>query len=322
MQEEFNNKIIKIKKLHKKDIIKIELIFRNYQNANIYIIVYYNKHDKCYYLSWYDLMYFSYNDITKYVSREYIPTEEVEQILEIFNNISLPVLKIGNEILNEELIIKCDNEIILGSYLPKDNPNLEVFIHNIFGILPGRLVYLRNKLFAYINNTNNSYEIYEPKKFDIFKSDLNILTNKDINNLEDIMFLEKINNSYYAVIAGKVAHAVIIDYDEKEGIARFFTTADFDYYYDYVALVIKGIRNNINKKFYKIRLKKEVDLEIEKYLADNFLLSLGIIDKYIYILSNNGVIYKDYVRDDLGEYKYEVLEDDIENTLTKTMREL
>lgn len=325
---EVETKIKSIKKCFKKTKLFLEIYLLNYETFNIYIRIDYIKKLKVYKLSWFNLEVLNTNKIERYMGSEYINSGTINHIMSI--------LETKENNYHEE---KNNNNVILNTYfgkgyhyqfnrfIPKELSFLSEIFIIIFNNLPKKLGDFLYELHAEIMNTKSRYEYQDAFIFDLYKDDLNKVFNKKIierGNIyykeKKIEFLEQYEDKFYAVVKGTEKYLVVIKYDEKIKEVRLYCTCPCEFFCKHLYAVIKAIRENKFRKFYKVLyINKEINL-IENATNNKYLLCSGIEDDYLEIINKYGEIELVPILGDNDNINFKVLEDDDNNTLTKEIK--
>ena len=92
----------------------------------------------------------------------------------------------------------------------------------------------------------------------------------------NLSFLEKVNGKYYAIIEN---HLLIIEYNDSSKILNIFCDNKDLVYSSYTYQVLKAIKENNEKPFFKVKIIEEN----EKY---NYLC-LGVEKQKLLVIKNN-----------------------------------
>ena len=324
-----NDKLLnKIKKEYKNTEVLLDIVINNYHNTDIYIRLDYYKKSKVYKLSWVDLRSIS-NDINSVISYEYIPPLAIEHLKKLITNVEIKDYKNPKEEVNLVTINSYlkDNSFNLSfnRYIPKElAPLFNIFVV-IFDNLPRKLNGLLQEMGAIIVGKPNGYE--ETFKFDLFEGDIDKAFTEDISrkgkdyyDLGRVLFLEKVGDSYIAVVGGKALYVVIIKYNESTKETKIYCSCPCTFRCKHVYAVILAIRNNKFRKFFKITHKND-DMELlDRVMNFNFLLTIGIDDQNNnYLVIEDGLLKLLPVVNPQGKSEWLVLEDDENNTLTNRL---
>lgn len=323
----YQSKINKIRKYFKKDKLYLELILLNYFNYNMYIAIYYNNEHKSYKLSWFDLDKLVIKDINKYISYEYIPDYIISGFNKTLDNHDLtnitgdnPNNKIIFNITNKGKIIKLE----FNNYLPIRYNHLASIIITLFDYLPSMLKVFLNVLMAEYTGESYKYDYKMEFDFDLFNDDLNsIFFNKIIKRGEDyysndkVIYLEKIDDRYFAVVEGSENYLIIIKYIEENKKLRVYCSCPCEFYCKHIYAVILAIRDNLVKRFYKVYYNYPKKNLLEVAMNKNYKLCLGIVEQNLSIVSDDGDIELVPIVDENNECQWKVLEDTEDERLTK-----
>ena len=289
------------KKIKFKTIIELELV--DYDKNNLYIVLgYLNKKDicKCY---WINLNLVNKNNYLSYLNTQIVDNNLEQYLNELFNQdniIQKYVIDNNSELVNLNIYLNSKNyNYIFYKYLPL---SLE-FLVDIFKIIFAYLPYLYHpfnmKILSLYYDTNWLYEYKKTFDFDLFNDNIDDLFEERIIerglkyfNDNKIEFLEKIDSRYFAIVNGTNSNRynVIIDYDENEKKLQVFCNCPCKFYCKHIYAVLVAIRNNINKRFYKIMYRDDnMDL-YDKIVNFKYLLCIKIIEDNFEIINKYGEI--------------------------------
>lgn len=302
----------------KKESPLIELIIKNYHNANFYISLLYNSNIQKFKVLYIPLDVVDNSKIEEYCCYQFIEVKSVEYILEQINE-ALP--KYQDEVSRNQQNTNINNFLIQVNiynhqkkydfyttrYLPKDWKFLFETIVVLFEHTPNIMGELAIEILSVIMNTNENieYQLSIPKSLE----DDSILSYFETSsrNLE-VSFLEKVNGKYYAVVSN---HLIIIEESYKTEINIFCDKEEL-VRSEYVYIVIKAIKKGIEKRFYKIHLTDTKRNKNYNYLC------LGIEKNKLKLIEKNKL--KLISLSNLKNKKINILEDhnhDLEKALLK-----
>ena len=183
---------------------------------------------------------------------------------------------------------------------------------------------------ALITGQKNRFEYREGLDFDLFKDKLEnvfeyqiIERGKEYYKEGRVLFLEKIDERYFAVVGGKELYVVIIKYDSENNKTYVYCSCPCDYVCKHICAVILSIRDNKFRKFYKItRVNDDMPL-MERLMNFNFMITIGIDDQGVnYLVIEDGQIKILPVLNKDGISAWKVLEDDSKNSLSKRLKDI
>ena len=185
------------------------------------------------------------------------------------------------------------------------------------------------ELHAEIMDTKSRYEYQDALLFDLYEEDLGkIFHNKIIERgkkyykEEKVKFLEKIDDKYYSVVTGTEKYLTVIKYDEETKKMLVYCTCPCEFFCKHIYAVIRAIRDNKLKKFYKvIYINKEANL-LENITNSKYLLCSGVEDDYLEIINKYGEIELVPILDNENRLNFKILEDDEKNTLEKEIKKV
>lgn len=325
-----------IRKTYKKDTLFFELSMINYEQNNFYIALNYMRKLKSYRLSWFDLKDIEDKNVEKYMSCIYIGDEVIERIKEDFAKYTINS-NYQDENSNDEYQvvfkanIKTKNDkninISFKKYLPESLSSLVSIFVFMFRSMPKMYEPLLYELLAKIYNNTERYEYKKEFKFNLFEGDIDKLFSypivqrgKQYYEQNKIIFLEKIDDRYFAVVEGTEKYLTIVKYKENENIMQLFCSCPCDFYCKHMYAVIKAIRNHESKRFYKIMYRNPDENLMQRIMEFDYFLCLGVIEQNFEIINNYGEFELVPILDKNGKYNWEVLEDSEDEELTKEIK--
>ena len=327
---ELDKKIKIINKYFKRTNIFLELYLINYETFNLYFRIDYMKKIDAYKLSWIDLDTVKNNNVEKYISSEYISKSTIKQLINMLDN------RENNYHVEEE-----KNIVILSCYLnegyhyqfarfiPEELKFLSDIFITIFDNLPRKLEDFLYELHAEVMHTKSKYEYRDIITFDLYQDDLSkIFDKKIIENTEKyhkqskVKFLEKIDDKYYAVLEDTQRYLIVLKYNDKSKEVLFYCTCPCEFYCEHMYLVIKAIRKNKTRKFYKILYINTKGNLLENSTNNKYILSSGTKDNYIEIINKYGELELLPLLDNNNKLNFKILEDDEKNSLSKEIKKI
>ena len=321
-----NNKIIidKVKKYYKKykNIIEVEL--SNYEGINYYIRL--DSDKKYYYLRSYNLAV-SEKFNKNLVNQEIISNQVAEFIYNIIDSISAESVDLttnNNNYVSFSFTFG-DNKYTykFNQFIPREYAFIADLFYALFANLPHRLYPLFDELLASINGNEIKYTYNKEFTFNLFKGELEkvfndkvILSGEDVYNEKRVRFLEKIQQSYYAVVEGNndKLYTVIIDQFDKN--IRMNCTCPCEFRCKHMYAALKTIRDKEQFKFYKVRYVQENVDTFNKIISNNYYLCIGYYNDMLTLVYPSGEITNVHCLDRDGKAMFEVVQDDENNTLT------
>ena len=326
--------IDKIKKQYKNTELLLDIYIKNYHSVSLYIRIDYYKKEKSYKLSWLDLSHIKGNNISNIISYEYIPDGVIKQIEKLLIDINTDKY---NNPSNEENLVIVNSEfkynkfnISFDRYIPKEiNPLFNLMVI-VFDNLPRKLNGFLQEMSALIIGNKNKYEYEEAFDFDLFNDDIDNHFDYEIIERGEkyyeegrVLFLEKVGDRYFGVVGGKSLYVTIIKYDEIKKQTMVYCSCPCEFKCKHIYAVIKAIRNNKFRKFYKIS-HKNGDMPIfDRIMNFNFLLTIGIDDQdNNYLIIEDGLLKLLPVINNQGKSEWIIIEDDDKNTLSKRLEKI
>ncbi len=329
----YMQKMKKIKKYFKKDRMYLELYVFNYEGYYFYITINYIKKLKVYKLSWFDLNVLDENKMEKYVNYVYISNELIDRINVhycnyIVNSQYQGVLESGKNVvkLNAYIQTKGDDMISVSfyKYLPKSLECLADLFIIIFKNLPKKLENFLFEILAALNDNTGKYEYKKEFSFNLFDDDMDkifayqiVERGKQYYEEKNVLFLEKIDDKYFAIVEGTEKYLVIIKYNEKDSIIQVYCSCPCEFYYKHIYAVILAIRNNDFYHFSKVMYKNPNKGLIESIMELDYFLCLGVIEQNLEIVNNYGELELVPILDINSQCNWKVLEDTEDEQLEK-----
>lgn len=319
----------------KQKVINIlELEFIKYLNTNLYIRLDYYKKDYLYRLTWINLDMCNENNLLNFLNTEIVASEVCEYIIKIvqgkaFNGKKLPK-KYDDDIvrlkINTRTLILGSNELEFYRYLPIEY-NLLVDVFAILSKnLPSKLDDFFIRTLGLISGQNEKYDYMSPINFNLLKGDISKIIKPHIIErgeayLDKIKYLEKIEDSYYAVVEGFDYYIVIIKEIEKNKIL-LHCSCPCEFYCKHIYAVLKAIQEGVTKKFYKVIYNnKDIDL-LERLTNNDFILCVGAFEDRLRLINVHGEIGLLPIVNPDGNCPWTILEDDENKNLEKYIEEV
>lgn len=339
MKEEITKKIEQVQKHFKKDKNILELTLFNYEGYYIYIRLDELKSTKTYKLSWIDLALMQTKDVEKYVSYEYIPNDRINEFINNVNNLeSIETNFIEDNLSDERLVtlnvnVETSNKEKISVKFNKYIPNEITYIYNIlnfiFQNLPKKLEGFLYEIISSLTGETNKYEYKKEFAFDLFNDDIDEIFDDRIiecgmEYYDDgsVLYLEKIDDRYFAVVEGTKDYLVIVKYNEEEKKLQLYCNCPCEFFCKHMYAVLESIRNNDMCRFYKIAHKNNTKDLLEKVLSFDYYLCVGIVEDQLEIVNNNGSIEIVPIVDEDNNPIWDVLEDDENESLTKEIENI
>ena len=306
-----NSKFELIKKYlkKKKEEVIIDLIIKDYDKSNFYIALVFNRKIDKFKVLFIPMDILEDDKIDEYCCYQFIMLSNVNYILEILNE--------DKELFNDEFRNKLsdtlksyyieintsidnnDYKFITNQFIPKEWEFMFEIMVILFEHCPNIVNELCTKLLVDFNSKEDSLRYDYSLEMDIFGDSLGLIEGIDVNNID---FLEKINDKYYAVIEDNI---FVLEYNSYKKILNIYSDTRGEVNVQYLYAIISAIRNKLEKKFYKISV-------IEDEIKTNYLCyglddngSFKVIEnnscKLISfdLMKNNSIIFNDKLDDEL-----------------------
>lgn len=331
----------KLKKLDshfKKQKPLVELYLEKYEKCNVYIRIDYIKKYDTYQIRWYDLDFLDIKKLDSLFGYETVYREDLNYYVNLIKKDLKNITKIEEKeektdifhmYISDNLTNDKEINIRLNKYVPVYLKALADFIVYIFNNIPRKFEPFLFKLMAELDGTTNRYEIKKSIKFNLYKDYLDKLFSREVIvrgenyfSRGKVIFLEKINDRYIAVVEGSKKYVVFIKYDEKNKTMEMSCNCPSDFYCKHLCAVIIAIREKKIKKFYKISfIKNEKDM-LEKITEFNYYLCIGIKNEKFEIIDDYGNIAYADIYNDNHKTNWKIIEDSKDKKLNKMLEEV
>lgn len=287
VKKELIRKVIK----KKKEYPIIEVYITNYNNSNFYLSLLYNSIIDKFKVLYVPIDAIGTDKVEDYFCYQFINVNSVSYIINQMKT-SLPKYeqslsrdRRNKNIDNFKIDIDCyinkkTYDFHMTRYLPKEWKFLFETIAVMFEHVPNIMGELAMEILSVVMDTNDLIEYQASINCDLWETDLIEFfpVVKDEKKLIEgnLSFLENVNGKYYAVIEG---HLLIIEYNHHAKILNIFCDDKDLVYSSYTYQILKAIKENIEKPFFKVKIV----IKEEKY---NYLC-LGIEKKKLRIIKNN-----------------------------------
>lgn len=317
-------KLQKIKKYYKKrnafNILEIQ--FKNYMKSNLYIRLDYYPKDMIYKITWLDLNYGEVETITKFISTEIMNRESVEYIIKILELNTLTIKPLQKKYKEDIVTIKSNIQgIIPGNntyefyrYLPQEWSSLSNILVIISKNLPSKLDEYFVQVLAILTGEQYKYDYLNNIKFNIMKDNIDKIFDPIIvekaKSIEEnnITFLEKFDNTYYAIYNDIYEFVIIIKEEEKNKVV-LHCSCGCEYYCEHIYKVLEKIQKKEELPFYKV-VYNEPDKDLLDRMTNNeYILCTGIIDNKLKLINNVGQIGYLPLLDENNNCNWTILED-------------
>lgn len=332
-EKDYKGKLSYIEKYYKDDTLFFAAYLNNYNNFHIYIRIDYIDKLKCYKLRWFDLDFVKDSKIVKYESSEMVEEDVIDTIEKLCTVLNVDQKKNywGKE-NNVGIYIdaKCKNsdevKIKFYKYIPEHCEALYQIMSIIFEIVPRKLYPFFEEIGYIFNGGADTFEYEKRFRFDLFKGDLDKVFNiptcvRGTRYYDErrVLFLEKVDDRYFAVVNGNELYLVIIKYDEVSKDMQVYCSCPCDVFCKHIYAVIMAIREKDFKPFYKVMPKREYTDMFDKLMNINYTFSIGMVEDVIGIIGEDGYIEWLDILDEDKKSKWIIVEDDDKQRFTKAM---
>lgn len=261
--------LYKIKKSLKKnnESIILDLYLKNYDKSNFYFALVFNKKIEKFKVLYVPLDVIGEKEnVEEYFCYQFVFLHTVNYILESVNNNQ-------DKFRNEEFRLRANTEMdayyieinlyemsenykfTFSQFIDKEFNVLFDIIVVLFEHLPNIVSELCNKLLVDFNENSEIVKYTNSYDFDLENGKIEELFSKSVINknnytFDDIDFLENAGNRYYAVVDGNL---IVSDYFAGKEIFNV-SCGDLDPLGKEVFVVVKAIREKIEKKFYRLKV--------------------------------------------------------------------
>jgi len=329
-----DDKIKLVKKYFKGTDLLFEIEMINYESHNLYMRLDYFKRLKVYRVSWIDLDQLEDRHVDKYLGTQYIQSNIIDLIKRDLDGKLTDSIDLLDKDIKDGLVIvniylnNQEYSYKFNRYIPKSLPFLGAVFANMFDNLPRKVEPFLFELTSVLLDNNKKYDYKKPIKFNLFKSNLEDIFDKDTitkgkDYLSKVIYLEKYDKDrYFAVVQGTEKYLIVIKYDEDSEMLQLYCSCPYEAYCKHLYAVIKNIRDNKFKKFYKVYIDDGNTNLLERLTNFNFNLCLGVVDNNLEIVNNNGGIELVPILNQNGTTNWRILEDDKKETLKKEIEKV
>lgn len=332
-EKDYKGKLNYIEKYYNDDTLFFAAYLNNYNKFHIYIRIDYVERLKCYKLRWFDLDFVKTSKISVFESSEYIEEDIILEIERLCAELTIDQKKNywGKE-NNVGIYIdaKCKNseevKIKFYKYIPEKHEALYEIMSLIFEILPKKLSPFFEEIGYIYSEEADNFEYEKNFRLDLFKGQLekvfdirNIIRGTRYYEQNRVLFLERVDDRYFAVVNDEELHLVIIKYDDVSHDMQVYCSCEDNNFCEHIFAVILAIRANKFKSFYKVMPKKEYVSMFDKLMHINYVFSIGMVEDVLGIIGDNGEIKWIEILDEEKNPRWVIVEDDEKNKLTKEM---
>lgn len=311
-----------LKKKHE-DVV-FDIYIKDYEHNNYYFALVFSNKIKSFKILFVPLdLIDDIKNVSEYFCYQFIYLNEVEYILSTMNknidkikNMNLNRKTIGFDSYYVELNYydKSKYTFKFSQYIDKDFLFLFDIIAVFFEYLPNIVSELCMKLLQDFNNNNISYRFNYSMDMDLLNDSLDEYEDNDLS-FDNIKYIERIGNKYYVYLFGQI---VVIEYVRSKRIVN--VCSNFERYSSEMLLVIKAIRDEIEKKYSRLIYD---DIVYACYdITDNKFNLLGNDDLKIDFDNIKFRFLDDYLRDKIDIYLSDnYSKKEIKNIYNKIMEE-
>lgn len=302
----------------------------NYNCNNIYIRFDYVKTIKAYKIVWVDLKFVNKRNIKDYINMQIVTSLLANRFMDFVCAIDMEseckyndkIIGDRVEVVNYAIGNGASHLYVFDRFLPLEWKCLVDPFAIIFSYLPRSMEVFLNEIFGKLDGLEESFNYVKPVKFNLLKDDVKDLFKPAViargNKYyldEKVVFLEKVNDKYLAIVEGEYPYLVILHIIDDEHVVMWCNCKHKGYCkHTYAALL--ALRNNKLKPFYKVKhIVNSDETLLEKVVDGGFNLCFGVEEDNLLLISNDGgILVEPIVKD--GRVVFEVLEDDDELSLS------
>lgn len=310
------------------------IYLNEYNGNNIYIRFDYIRKLSIYKIVWVDLNFFDEKDVGTYINIQMVTKFLAIRIMETFAAITkdggceLDDTIRGDRVEILTYFAGAQKEFIFDRFMPIEWSFLIDPLALVFSYLPRSMEVFLNEILARFDGRVEYYNYLKPVKFNLLKDDMDHLFKKHVitrgkNLYEDglVKFLEKFEDSYYAVVESDNEKHLVTLKSVDEDYVKMTCNCKCDFYCKHIYAAILALRDKKFNNFYKVKYKGREESLLEMITEGHFHLSCGFDDDRILLVSTEGnIMPADIVQN--GKVVFEVLEDDDDCSLSKKIKEL
>ncbi len=303
----------------------------NYNGNEIYIRFDYVSKLTVYKIVWVDLKFFDIKHIEDYINVQTVTKFLALAIVEKLKKKDVPNRYEYNEdIIGDRVEILTyynNHEYIFDRFLPLDLEFLIDPLALVFSYLPRSMEVFLHEIFGKFDHLEDVYNYAKPVKFNLLKGDASKIFKPQIiergqKYYEEgrVHFLEKIGNSYFAIVEGTESYVVIINQVDDSHI-RFWCSCKYNTFCKHLYAVLLAIRNKKFNNFYKLKYVGKEQSILEKITSYNYYLCMGHDEEHLLIVTIDGVIFPVKTIKN-NKCLFEVVEDDDDLSLSKYIKDM
>ena len=331
--KDYKSKLTYIEKYYSDDTLFFAAYLNNYNGFHIYIRIDYIEKYKCYKLRWFDLDFVKTSKISVFESSEYVEEEAILEIQKLCSSLYVDTKKNywGKE-NNVGIYIdsKCKNsddvKVKFYKYIPEKYGALNDIMSIVFDILPKKLSPFYDDIGYIFSDASKNFKYENQFRFDLFNGKVekvfdirNIIRGTKYFENGKVLFLEKVDDRYFAVVNDEELEVVIIKYDEVSYDMQVFCSCPDDDFCEHILAVIQAIRAKKFNNFYKIMPKKTYFDMFDKLMDVNYTFCIGMVEDVVGVIGDNGDIKWLNILDDDKNPRWVIVEDDEKKRFSKAM---
>ena len=305
------------------------LYLENYNHYNIYIRFDYVKTIQAYKIVWIDMDFMNYKHIKDYINQQVMTRNMGLKLDRLLGNVNYENIYEENEnILGDRLELVFNNrfgtkEYSFARFLPKKYKDLFDPIIIMFTYLPRAMEVILEEILAPYNDAEEYYNQLKPIRFNLQKDKIDKIFREDVITRgkkyyeeNHILFLEKLDNKYLAVIKGNSKPYIVTIQEVNEDFTLIRCTCPCESYCKHEYATLLAIKEKKFNNFYKVRFNGKEETLLEKVKNGSYSLCCGVDGDFLLIITYEHEIVKMPIILN-GKKCFEVIEDDDELTLSK-----
>lgn len=322
------------KKYFKESNLIFELTLTDYQRHSYYIRLDLINEDA--YISWFIFDNIkNFKKLDKYISKTYVSINMVLHLIDIlqsyelipFSSIKTPDSQVSIRYVKDT---KIKEHISFYRYIPKEISYISECFALLFNELPYNMDPILYELNGIILNVKEVLDAKETFFFDLkknkieslYKSDALVRRGEEFIENGKVRYLEKIRGRYFAIVEDDKSYVVMVEYDEDKKVLQMDCNCDYKYHCKHEYAVLKSIKENNFKKFFKVSFKDPTKNIIDEITSFNYLLCLGTFEDKLIVLYNNKDIITVPILNEEHKSKWYIIEDDENETLKNAIERI
>lgn len=312
----------------KKYVCLIDAFFYNIDDVSLYLRLDYCNKTSTYRINWVNLNTLDDKKTDNWINSNLIYPSMVNKIKAIISSNGIVDDYKDSDNIDSKIIINSylkdyeynRNSFEFDRYIPKCWKFLADLLAIIFDGMPKYLyplfqITIEKIIEPNVNSVFN-FDLKKDKIDSLFSPEI-IQRGKDYYKDGKILFLEKQNDFYYSVVNGNQKYLVSIVNKENTKEVQMSCTCPYDDFCKHIYATLLAIKNNKEKKFFKIAYIDDEKNIIDNLKSFNYLLCAGIFEDYFVVEENFNFAFVPILKD--NKLLYKIVEDDEKKTLEKQL---